>query len=120
MNTLTGRRTRTITGYVFTLLEYPRVVIERDVDFTHCAHGGVHDPAAPDCTSCTFGDACQWLNRHRTTSLDEATLDELIDALATAADYLQRTTRHDRHCDCETCRWLNEARGFLRHRPDLT
>jgi hypothetical protein len=120
MNTLTGQRTRTITGYVYTLLEYPRILIERDVDFSHCRHGGVFDPDEPECVSCEFGNACRWLNRHRATSLDEATLAELIDALTAAADYLQKTTRHDRHCDCETCKWLLEARGFLRHRPDET
>ena len=34
MTTLTGRNTRTIVGYVITLLDYPRWVIEREVDFT--------------------------------------------------------------------------------------
>ena len=52
MNTLTGQRTRTITGYVYTLLEYPRILIERDVDFSHCRHGGVFDPDQPECASC--------------------------------------------------------------------
>ena len=115
MNTLTGQRTRTITGYVYTLLEYPRVRIERNVDFSNCRHGGVFDPDEPECTSCRFGDACRWLNRHRTASLDE-----LIDALGTAADYLHKRTNHEKHCDCETCQWLHEARTFLRHRPDAT
>jgi hypothetical protein len=120
MNTLTGRSTRTITGYVYTLLEYPRILIERDVDFSNCKHGGIPDPDAPECSRCTFGDACRWLNRHRTANLEEASPAELLDALATAADYLRKTTHHDRLCDCETCKWLHEARAFLRHRPDAT
>jgi hypothetical protein len=120
MNTLTGQRTRTITGYVYTLLEYPRILIERDVDFSACRHGGIPDPDAPECSTCKFGDACRWLNRHRAANLDEASLTELIDALTTAVDYLQKTTLHDRRCDCETCKWLQEARALLRHRPDAT
>jgi hypothetical protein len=118
MTTLTGRGTRTITGYVYTLLELPRMVIERDVDFTNCRHRGVWDASAPECIDCHFGDACRWLNQHRTPRLDSAALDELVHALDAAVRYIQSQTRHKKHCSCDTCKWLIEARAFLRHRPD--
>jgi len=34
MTTLTGRNARTLSGYVESLLDYPRWIIERDVDFS--------------------------------------------------------------------------------------
>ena len=63
MATLTGRRTRTLSGYVSTLLEYPRWFIEREVDFTNCHRDGAYDGEDARCTSCQFGASCSWLKR---------------------------------------------------------
>jgi hypothetical protein len=45
-------------------------------------------------------------------------LPELLSALDTAVSYLRAPERehmeHDRHCDCETCTWLQDAKSFLR------
>ncbi len=118
MPTLTGRSTRTLTGYVMTLLEYPRWVIERDVDFTDCHVGGAYEVGDNRCDSCQFGAACYWLNANRGTPAPTAPLDELVLALRTAVDYLRASTltrpRHARHCECETCQWLHDASRFLR------
>ena len=32
-------KTRTITGYIADLLEYPRWILEREVDFSSCRYG---------------------------------------------------------------------------------
>ena len=118
MVSLTGHNTRTLTGYVITLLEYPRWVIERDVDFTDCHLRGTYDADDTRCVSCHFGTACYWLNVNRVTPSPNAPLDELVQALRTAVDYLRASTsaepRHARDCECETCQWLHEAGGFLR------
>lgn len=118
MATLSGRNTRTLTGYVITLLDYPRWIIEREVDFTDCQLHGDFVSFDKRCASCSFGPACCWLNAHRETPCPETSLDELIDALDTAVEYLQSPSRegnpHARHCDCDTCTWLHEARSFLR------
>ena len=118
MPSLTGRSTRTLTGYVVTLLEYPRWVIERDVDFTDCHLRGTYEVGDIRCVSCRFGAACCWLNVNRGTPSPDASLDELVQALRTAVDYLRASTsvdpRHPRHCECETCQWLHEAGRFLR------
>ena len=96
----TGGNTRTITGYAKVLLDYPR------------------------CTTCQFGDACRWLNlKHPAPSITDP-LPELLSALDTAVTYLRTPERehmaHDRHCDCDTCTWLRDAKSFLRQhrRPD--
>ncbi len=118
MATLTGRRTRTLTGYAVTLLEYPRFVIERDVDFTNCPHVGRFDGDDTQCTSCEFGTACRWLNVNASVPDASSPLAELIAALDAAVSYL-RSSQHDpakhaRACDCENCQWLHEAMSFLR------
>ena len=118
MPTLTGQNARTISGYVVTLLEFPRWIIERDVDFTNCDLGGGFEARDTRCASCQFGRACCWLNRHCAMPTASASLPDLIDALQTAVDYLRGpgmdhgTHQHD--CYCDTCEWLREARGFLR------
>ena len=61
MPTLTGQNTRTITGYVVTLLDYPRWIIEREVDFTSCHLSGGFYENDGQCSSCRFGEACHWL-----------------------------------------------------------
>ena len=118
MATLTGRRTRTLTGYVTTLLEYPRWIIEREVDFTDCPFVGRFDTSDHRCTSCNFGSACRWLNVHADVSGADAPLPELLTALDTAVRYLKSAehdpVRHERSCDCDNCRWLHEAMSFLR------
>ena len=118
MVTLTGSRTRTLTGYLVTLLEYPRWLIARDVDFTDCHLHGDYDADDDVCRHCEFGDACRWLSANH----DEPTVDtpfpELVDALRTAADYVRRqhgtTGLHGRNCDCDNCQWLHDANNFLR------
>jgi hypothetical protein len=119
MTTLTGRNTRTIVGYVITLLDYPRWVIEREVDFTNCHLGGSFDADDRQCSSCHFGAACRWLNTNRAAPSPSAPLDDLLEALRTSVDFFRVSNaepdHHAHHCECDTCRWLREAQGFLRH-----
>lgn len=100
------------------LLDYPRWVIEREVDFTDCRHSGRFDPGDRGCTSCHFGAACRWLNVNVTAPSSDNSLSELIGALDAAVTYLyspQRYDRpHERDCICDTCEWLRAAKAFLR------
>jgi hypothetical protein len=115
MTTPTGRNARTLTSYVETLLDYPRWVIERDVDFSHCHYQGKYAAANNRCTTCPFGTACHWLNLAQSPTPPEDPLPELLQALRTAADYLQTaySKDHERGCRCETCSWLRQVRRFL-------
>ncbi len=120
MPTLTGQNIRTLTGYVAALLEYPRWIIERQVDFTDCHLNGGFDDSDIQCAACRFGAACCWLNRNRMALSPDMPLDELLQALDTAVDYLRMPNDddapHSDFCECGTCSWLREARGFLRTR----
>ena len=48
----------------------------------------------------------------------------LSSALDTAVVYLRSPDReymaHNRHCDCETCAWLRDAKSFLRQHRRLS
>ena len=118
MTTLTGTSTRTITGYVVTLLEYPRWLIEREVDFTECHLAGRFDGDDEQCRNCRFGDACDWLNANRSEPTLSSPLPDLLQALQTSVEYvrgdIRNAPRHGRDCDCDTCAWLHEATNFLR------
>lgn len=118
MTTLTGANTRTIVGYVITLLDYPRWFIEREVDFTTCHLSGGFDANDAQCSSCRFGDACRWLNANSAAPSNDASLGDLLRALATATRFLHssRTAepQHVADCGCETCDWLRDAQAFLR------
>ena len=113
MATLTYK-TRTITGYIADLLEHPRWIFERDVDFSSCRYARHYNAFIEECAQCQFGTACHWLDQHRSRSLDDATIEQLTDALEIAIDYLRATHQHKRTCYCKTCRWLREARHFTR------
>lgn len=112
MATETGN-TRTIRGYVTRLLEYPRWVIEREVDFTHCRSGGHFNEFLDACSACQFGAGCRWLDRHRTPSADEASIDDLVQALESAVTYFGVAGRAARNPSPETRDWLREAQRFL-------
>jgi hypothetical protein len=118
MTTLTGRNTRTIVGYVVTLLDYPRWVIAREVDFTECHLGGSFDASDRQCSSCHFGAACCWLHADQGAPAADAPLDDLLEALRTSVEFLRTSSsdldKHARNCECDTCKWLQEAQGFLR------
>lgn len=118
MTTLTGRNTRTLKGYAATLLEYPRWVIEREVDFTDCHLGGSFTGGDQQCAACHFGQACCWLNSNRAMPSPNTPLAELLSALTTAVEFLRSTVRgdnaHPNQCECDTCLWLHDARSFLR------
>ena len=118
MTTLTGRQVRTISGYVATLLDYPRWFIDREVDFTDCHLHGRFAPDDPSCADCHFGSACRWLNLNRLEPAPDSPLPDLVEALQTAVGYMRRErpdiADHARNCDCATCEWLHEASAFLR------
>ena len=114
MTILTPRCTRTITGYMSELLEYPRWYIERDIDFTRCEFHGRYEASADSCRNCRFGVGCLWLNRKRSPTTDRADLPELMNALKVAVQYLAQHAHHDHDCDCATCSWVHEARAMLR------
>ncbi|MCO4810991.1 MAG: hypothetical protein KC572_05270 [Gammaproteobacteria bacterium] len=118
MTRLTGRQVRTISGYVATLLDYPRWFIEREVDFTNCHLQGRFEQDDRCCADCRFGSACRWLNRNRREPTPDTPLPDLLAALQAAVAYVHRecsdTADHDRDCDCDTCEWLHEANAFLR------
>lgn len=107
-------KTRTITGYIAELLEYPRWVLEREVDFSSCRYGSHYNAFAKECRECEFGTACRWLDQHRSRALEDASVEQLGDALQAAIEYLRRSHRHKKTCYCKTCRWLREARVVKR------
>lgn len=119
MTTLSGTNTRTLVGYVVTLLDYPRWVIAREVDFTDCHLAGSFDSSDRQCSSCHFGAACCWLHVNQGPPAADAALDDLLDALRISVEFLRTSSfnphKHARNCECDTCEWLHEAQGFLRH-----
>jgi hypothetical protein len=122
MTTQSGHNARTLASYVESLLDYPRWVIERDVDFSGCDYQGTFTASAECCTSCQFGTACRWLNLAQLPKSPDPPLPELVNALTTAVDYLQLTYSegHERGCHCENCLWLRQVRRFLHSQNDLT
>ncbi len=113
MATETGRNTRTIQGFVAELLDYPRWLISREVDFSGCCAGGHYNEFLSVCVECRFGDGCRWLDRHRTVSTARASLGELIEALKGAVDYVEFADGCETRNSAEARVWLRDARRFL-------
>ena len=106
---------RTLKAYVTDLLEYPRWIIEREVDFSHCRLGGHYNEFLSECVDCEFGPGCRWLDQHRTPKMDSATLEQLIRALESAVTYLQPPNQPSLINDSRGRDWIREARRFLHH-----
>ena len=111
----TGKK-RTLRAYVLELLQYPRLIIQREVDFTDCPLDGHYNVFLPKCVNCPFGRACRWLDHQRTPETKDAPLDELIEALGGAIEYLQSTNRQGDDDYDDTRAWIREARQFLKSR----
>jgi hypothetical protein len=120
VTTQSGSQSRTITGYLVNLLEYPRWLIERDTDFTHCPYHGRYERFVVECDACVFGKGCYWLSSYTAGETREAPLTDLVDALENAIEYVARRpqVKHSRDCACDDCEWLRSSRRFLRSLPD--
>lgn len=114
----TTSKTRTLKAYVSEMLQYPRWIIEHEVDFTDCPYDGHYNAFLPECVNCQFGRGCHWLDQQRSPNISTAPLDELIEALRGAVDYLQSTDVEEGDNREETTAWLREARRFLRSHQD--
>lgn len=117
MSSETSKNQRTLAAYVTTLLEYPRWIIERDVDFTHCRLGSHYNEFLSECVDCEFGPGCRWLDRQRTPNIDNASLQQLVRALEGAVRYLQPPNQPSRIAGSQGSDWIREARRFLHHDP---
>ena len=116
MATLTGTRTRTITGHLSNLLEFPIWLIERDIDFTDCEFDGNYDGTLTRCKKCRFATGCKWLAGLREIDTNNASLHDLTGALRGAVGYVctRQPVCWNKACECETCIWLGSARQLLR------
>jgi len=114
----TTSKTRTLEAYVSDLLQYPRWIIEREVDFTDCRYDGHYNAYLPKCVNCQFSRGCRWLDQQRAPDVGAAPLGELVDALGAAVEYLESTNRQHEIDDDDMRAWMREARRFLQSRRD--
>jgi hypothetical protein len=112
------RKTRTLQAYVSKLLQYPRWIIEREVDFTGCHYDGHYNAYLPECVDCPFGHGCRWLDQQRAPDIGDAPLEELVEALGGAVEYLASPKRRPEIVDDDMRAWMREARRFLRSHPE--
>jgi hypothetical protein len=112
------RKTRTLQAYASKLLQYPRWIIEREVDFTDCRYDGHYNAYLPECVNCQFSHGCRWLDQQRAPDIGAAPLDELIKSLGDAVEYLKSPKRRQDIDDDDLRAWMREARRFLRSHPE--
>lgn len=110
--------TRTLRAYASDLLQYARWIIERDVDFTDCRQRGSYDSSLPECVECRFGGACHWLDQNRSPSMEDASLDDMVDAIERACEYLESEKQMPNANDPELHNWIHKAHRFLRARRE--
>lgn len=114
----TTSNTRTLKAYAIELLRFPRLVIEREVDFTNCRHDAHYNAFLSECVDCQFGPSCRWLDQHRTSITRDAPFDELVLAIESACNYLQSAVQIRGANNAEVLAWIREARRFLRSKHD--
>ncbi len=114
----TSRKTRTLQAYVSKLLQYPRWIIEREVDFTDCRYDGHYNAYLPECVNCQFSHGCRWLDQQRAPDVGDAPLEELVEALGGAVEHLQSPQRRPEIDDDDMRAWMREARRFVQSRDE--
>lgn len=114
MVTETTGNTRTLNAYAIELLRVPRLIIEREVDFTNCRLDSHYNEFLSLCVDCRFGASCRWLDEHRTSLTGDAPFDELVLAIESACNYLQAKVQLRGANNAEVLVWIREARRFLR------
>ena len=113
----TSRKKRTLQAYVSKLLQYPRWIIEREVDFTGCRYDGHYNVFLPECVNCPFGRGCRWLDQQRAPEISDVPLEELVQVLDGAVEYLASPKQRPEIDDDEMRAWMREARRFLHSHP---
>ena len=113
----TTSKTRTLEAYASDLLQYPCWIIEREVDFTDCRYDGHYNAYLPD-GQLRVQSRLSLLDKQRAPDIGAAPLNDLIEALGGAVEYLESTSRQQ-EIDSEDMRaWIRGARRFLQSRRD--
>lgn len=99
-------------------LFYPRFHIRNNLRQRDCPFNNEYRADELACGWCLYQEECCWLNHHDDDSrLAGMSVDELLKILAFTVDYVDTDIafwEHDsRHCGCEACRWLRDARREL-------
>ncbi len=99
-------------------LDYPRLLMQNEIDLPECTHSGNYDQEDICCRQCDSELECQWLcSNDGCVAFDQKSLEVLKNSLEFAfcyVDGLVSRYEHDkRKCSCEACRWSRAAWRLL-------
>ena len=98
------------------LLEFPRKLVQGELELEGCPHSGFYDLRDKQCIDCPQGPECHWLCRNdEYASLQNHSTEELTRALDFALCYVHADIIKWDHkpetCGCIVCKWHREARA---------
>jgi hypothetical protein len=100
---------------ILQFLQFPRRLVQGQVDFDKCKHAGNYAEGDQGCEYCRYALECEWLYRNdECSALAVKSFEEVAAALeftvAYIDAYLTRAGHSRRSCRCEICVWLKRAR----------
>ena len=101
------------------LLNFPRYQLRSELELQDCVHAGRYDASDPGGLLCLHGESCRWLyDNDEFASLLARPVEQLFEALSAAVEHVDSLVLgwgHDaRHCPCDACQWLRQARQLAR------
>lgn len=101
---------------ILDMLAFPRLYVRSRIDLETCGHAGNYAPGDAVCASCADWVECSWLYKNDAFSgLSEKHMDDLVEALDFAVDFVDASSFRAGHapsedCSCDVCTWLDKAR----------
>lgn len=103
---------------IITALEYPRLLMEREVKQRSCSQHYHFNAEAEECGECLYILECQAYSRQLAEpTLRQASTGDLLRLLKFGFEYvsyqLSRQDHDATQCDCDLCRWIRSATPLL-------
>lgn len=106
------------------LQDYARLMFLTDIRIKKCVNEGVYSSSVKECLQCDLKKECQYLTKESTTCMMHHDLNNVIEEMKVAKNYVERKTVHniqrDGSCDCDSCTWLAEFDKTLSGVIELT
>jgi hypothetical protein len=103
-------------GLIVSTLRYPCYLLRDSLDIEHCVHGGNFNTHDQRCLECDCEFECRWLCENDECTADNKTVAQLMLALETSQEYIDRKIAVLGHniseCPCDACTWLRQAEAL--------
>ena len=94
------------------LKDYARLMFLTEIGIRNCVNDGVYSSSHTECQQCDLKKECRCLTEESIEYMMVENLNNIIEKMEVAKNYVERNTTHNREddgsCYCDSCAWLAE------------